>query len=59
MCVKSKRELLEVVRPSYLKAGRVEKQKILDEFTGATGNHRERAIRVLNQQEPRQRCGTR
>ncbi len=44
---KSKSELLEVVRPRYLKANKVEKQKILDEFTSATGYHRKHAIRVL------------
>jgi hypothetical protein len=47
MSLKSKGELLEVVRPRYLKARKVEKQKILDEFTCATGYHRKHAIRVL------------
>jgi hypothetical protein len=47
MSLKSKRELLEVVRPRYLKASKVEKQKMLDEFTFATGYHRKHAIRVL------------
>jgi hypothetical protein len=47
MSLKSKRELLEVVRPRYLKANKAEKQKILDEFTNATGYHRKHAIRVL------------
>ena len=47
MSLKSKRELLETVRPRYLKACKVEKQKILDEFTSATGYHRKHAIRVL------------
>jgi hypothetical protein len=47
MSLKSKRELLEAVRPRYLKAGKFEKQKILDEFTSATGYHRKHAIRVL------------
>jgi hypothetical protein len=51
MSLKSKRELLEVVRPRYLKAGKAEKQKILDEFTSATGYHRKYAIRVLQNQE--------
>ncbi len=37
MSLKSKRELLEMVRPRYLKASIVEKQKMLDEFTSATG----------------------
>jgi len=50
MSQKSKRELLEVVRPRYLKARRTEKQKILDEFTSATGYHRKHAIRVLSNQ---------
>jgi len=47
MSLKSKRELLEAVRPRYLKANMQEKQKILDEFTAATGYHRKYAIRVL------------
>jgi len=50
MSLKSKHELLEVVRPRYLKASKVEKQRILDEFTYATGYHRKYAIRVLNPQ---------
>jgi hypothetical protein len=47
MSLNSKRELVDVVRPRYLKAKRSEKQKILDEFTCATGYHRKHAIRVL------------
>jgi hypothetical protein len=47
MSLKSKNELVEVVRPRNLKASRFEKQKILDEFTSATGYHRKHAIRVL------------
>ena len=50
MSLKSKRELVEVVRPRYLKASKPEKQKILDEFTLATGYHRKHAIRVLKNQ---------
>jgi hypothetical protein len=50
MSLKSKRELLEVVRPRYLKAKKLEKQKMLDEFTSATGYHRKHAIRVLKNQ---------
>jgi len=45
---KSKKELLETVRPRYRKAGRKEKQKILDEFVAVTGYHRKYEIRVLN-----------
>ncbi|MDQ3006906.1 MAG: hypothetical protein M3R47_16180, partial [Chloroflexota bacterium] len=48
--LKSKRELLEVVRPRYLKANKSEKQKMLDEFTSATGYHRKYAIRILKNQ---------
>ena len=47
MSLKSKNELVEAVQPRYLKANKNEKQKILDEFTSATGYHRKHAIRVL------------
>jgi hypothetical protein len=47
MSLKSKNELVEAVQPRYLKASKFEKQKILDEFTAATGYHRKYAIRVL------------
>src|SRR5512143_2001789 len=70
MSLKSKNELVEVVRPRYLKASKLEKQKILDEFTSATGYHRKHAIRVLKNKVqgqnhlkgksktyPRQYCG--
>lgn len=50
MSLKSKCELLEVVQPRYLKASKAEKQKILDEFTAATGYHRKHAIRILKNQ---------
>jgi hypothetical protein len=50
MSLKSKHELLEVVRPRYLKASKDEKQKMLDEFTATTGYHRKHAIRVLKNQ---------
>jgi hypothetical protein len=50
MSLKSKCELLEAVRPRYLKASKVEKQKILDEFTSVTGYHRKHAIRMLKNQ---------
>lgn len=60
MSLKSKSELLEVVRPRYLKANKIEKQKILDEFTSATGYHRKHAIRVLKNRvaKPRRRKRT-
>jgi hypothetical protein len=47
MSLNSKRELLEVVRSRYRKANKLEKQKMLDEFTSATGYHRKHAIRIL------------
>ena len=47
MSQKSKRELIEAIRPRYLKANKVGKQHILDEFVASTGYHRKYAIRVL------------
>ena len=47
MSQQSKRELLQVVRPRYLKANRAGKGAILDEFVAATGYHRKYAIRLL------------
>ncbi len=47
MSYRSKKELLEAIRPRYLKATRKEKKHILDEFIAATGYHRKYAIRVL------------
>jgi len=44
---RSKRELLEELRPRYLKARKTEKVIILDEFVSVTGYHRKYAIRVL------------
>lgn len=47
MSQRSKRELLETIRPRYLKTNKEGKQRILDEFVAATGYHRKYAIRVL------------
>ncbi len=47
MSLTSRHELLEAIRPRYLKANKAEKQTILNEFTAATGYHRKHAIRVL------------
>jgi hypothetical protein len=52
MSQKSKRELLETIRSRYLIANKIEKQKMLDEFTSATGYHRKYAIRALKNQVP-------
>lgn len=49
MSLKSKRELVEVIRPRYLQANKLEKQNILDEFIAATTYHRKHAIRLLHQ----------
>jgi hypothetical protein len=43
----SKRELVEAIRPRYLRASKAEKTRILDEFVASTGYHRKHAIRVL------------
>jgi len=50
MSHRSKKELLEEIRPRYLKATRKEKKQILDEFIAATGYHRKYAILVLKHQ---------
>lgn len=47
MSHRSKKELVETVRPRYLKATKGEKERILDELVAATGFHRKYAIRVL------------
>ena len=47
MTSKSKRELLEAIRPRYLRSNKTEKAIILDEFCAATGYHRKYAIRLL------------
>jgi hypothetical protein len=58
MSLKSKNELVEAVQPRYLKANKFEKQKILDEFTSATGYHRKHAIRVLKNKVQVHNCLT-
>lgn len=47
MSKRSKQELTKEIHPRYLKAGKTEKIKILDEFTAATGYHRKYAIKLL------------
>lgn len=47
MSQRSKREMIEAVRPRYLKATKTGKGQILDEFIATTGYHRKHAIRVL------------
>lgn len=43
----SKKELLETIKPRYLKAGKKEKGDILDEFCSNTGYDRKYAVRIL------------
>ena len=52
MSQRSKRELWEMIQPRYLKASKVEKQKILDEFIASSGYHRKYAIRILRHGYP-------
>ena len=48
MSLTSRRELLASIAPRYRVAKRVDKQRILEEFTAATGYHRQYAIQLLN-----------
>jgi hypothetical protein len=43
----SKREMIEAIRPRYLKAAKAGKAQILNELIATTGYHRKSAIRVL------------
>ena len=47
MTIQSKRELLKVMHPRYLKANKTQKTQILDEFVAATGYHRKYATSIL------------
>jgi len=47
MSQRSKREMIEAVRPRYLKASKAGKVQILGEFIATTGYHRKYAIRIL------------
>jgi uncharacterized protein YueI len=53
MSQRSKRELLEEIRPRYLKAKKSEKKTMLDEFVAATSYHRKYATRILKHGRPR------
>jgi hypothetical protein len=52
MSQRSKRELLEVVQPRYLKVSRKGKTRIMNEFVAATGYHRKYANRLLKHGRP-------
>ncbi len=47
MSQRSKRELLEAIRPRYLKANKSEKTRMLDEFVATTEYHRKYANQLL------------
>jgi hypothetical protein len=53
MTGKGKRELLAALRPSYLRANRSEKGRMLDQFVLATGCHRKYAIHLLKHGPPK------
>jgi len=53
MSQRSKQELLEEIRPRYLKAKKSEKKVMLDEFVAATSYHRKYATRILKHGRPR------
>ena len=55
MSQRSKRELVETIRPRYLKADKAGKEHILDEFIATTGYHRKYAIRLLKNGPPPKR----
>ena len=61
MTRRGKEELVERIRYRYLKAGRKEKSRILDEFVAVSGLHRKSAIRRLRDgyQAGRERRGRR
>ena len=59
MTAAAKRELLNALRPSYLKASKAEKGRILDGFVAATGYHRKYAIHLLKNGPPPRRAGQR
>jgi len=53
MSQRSKQELLEEIRPRYLKAKKSKKKIMLDEFMAATSYHRKYATRILKHGRPR------
>jgi hypothetical protein len=53
MSQRSKRELLEEIRPRHLKAKRSQKKTMLDEFVAVTSYHRKYATWILKHDRPR------
>lgn len=54
MTKQGKRELLKTIRPRYLKASKVEKSRILNEFVASMRYNRKYAIHLLRNGPPRQ-----
>jgi uncharacterized protein YueI len=52
MSNESKNEYLSKIKPRYMKASKLEKEKILDEFCSTCGYNRKYAIRKLNAKDP-------
>jgi hypothetical protein len=52
----SKREVAQEIQPRYLKASRMEKSHLLDEFVQLTGYHRKYAMTLLRQGPPAARA---
>jgi len=52
MSQRSKKELIETIRPRYLKANKAGKEQILDELVATAGYHRKYAIRLLKHGHP-------
>ncbi len=57
MSLGSKKEMIEAIRPRYLKANKAGKTQILDEFIKITGYHRKHAIRALKHASRPKRLG--
>ncbi|MFW7269277.1 ISNCY family transposase [Gluconacetobacter sp. Hr-1-5] len=45
-------EIVAALRGRYAKSGRIDRRRILDEFTAVTGFHRKHAMRILRMERP-------
>jgi hypothetical protein len=52
-------ELMAAIAGRYSRANRMERSRILDEFTAVTGFHRKHAMRLLRVGQPNRRLGPR
>lgn len=57
--VATRNELVDAVRERYVRGGRVEKARILDEFVAVSGFHRKHAMRLLRKGPSPSRSGPR